>query len=338
MIKVSRFITLDNFITKQENLHPDASGEFTSFMHDITFAVRLIAREVRRAGINDIIGMTNTTNVHGEQVKKLDVLANEIIINSLNHTGKLAVMASEENEELIHIPEKYEKGDYVMVFDPLDGSSNIDVNVTIGTIFGLYKRVTGSDADCSADDVLQPGYKQVASGYALYGSSTVFVYTTGNGVNAFTYDPTVGEFILSYEGITIPERGKYYSVNEGNTHKWKPEFKKYIEHLKEKSEDGTRPYSARYIGSGVADIHRTLLYGGIFAYPEDSSSPNGKLRLVYECNPLAMLIEQAGGKASNGKDRILDIQPTDIHQRCPLYLGSKYDVEECEAFLSGERG
>ncbi len=338
MIKVSRFITLDNFITKQENQHPDASGEFTSFMHDITFAVRLIAREVRRAGINDIIGMTNTTNVHGEEVKKLDVLANEIIINSLNHTGKLAVMASEENEELIHIPEKYEKGDYVMVFDPLDGSSNIDVNVTIGTIFGLYKRVTDSDADCSADDVLQPGYKQVASGYALYGSSTVFVYTTGNGVNAFTYDPTVGEFILSYEGITIPERGKYYSVNEGNTHKWKPEFKKYIEHLKEKSEDGTRPYSARYIGSGVADIHRTLLYGGIFAYPEDTASPNGKLRLVYECNPLAMLIEQAGGKASNGKDRILDIQPTDIHQRSPLYLGSKYDVEECEAFLSGERG
>jgi fructose-1,6-bisphosphatase I len=338
MIKVSRFITLDNFITKQENLHPDASGEFTSFMHDITFAVRLIAREVRRAGINDIIGMTNTTNVHGEQVKKLDVLANEIIINSLNHTGKLAVMASEENEELIHIPEKYEKGKYVMVFDPLDGSSNIDVNVTIGTIFGLYKRVTDDSDKCNEKDVLQPGYKQVASGYALYGSSTVFVYTTGNGVNAFTYDPTVGEFILSYEGITIPERGKYYSVNEGNSYKWKPEFKKYIEFLKEKSEDGTRPYSARYIGSGVADIHRTLLYGGIFAYPEDNSSLNGKLRLVYECNPLAMLIEQAGGKASNGKERILDLAPTNIHQRSPLYLGSKYDVEECEAFLSGERG
>lgn len=338
MIKVSRFITLDNFITKQENLHPDASGEFTSFMHDITFAVRLIAREVRRAGINDIIGMTNTTNVHGEQVKKLDVLANELIINSLNHTGKLAVMASEENEELIHIPEKYEKGKYVMVFDPLDGSSNIDVNVTIGTIFGLYKRVTDESNKCNEKDVLQPGYKQVASGYALYGSSTVFVYTTGNGVNAFTYDPTVGEFILSYEGITIPERGKYYSVNEGNSYKWKPEFKKYIEFLKEKSDDGTRPYSARYIGSGVADIHRTLLYGGIFAYPEDNSSPNGKLRLVYECNPLAMLIEQAGGKASNGKERILDLVPTNIHQRSPLYLGSKYDVEECEAFLSGDRG
>ena len=338
MIKVSRFITLDNFITKQENLHPDASGEFTSFMHDITFAVRLIAREVRRAGINDIIGMTNTTNVHGEQVKKLDVLANELIINSLNHTGKLAVMASEENEELIHIPEKYEKGKYVMVFDPLDGSSNIDVNVTIGTIFGLYKRVTDDSDKCNEKDVLQPGYKQVASGYALYGSSTVFVYTTGNGVNAFTYDPTVGEFILSYEGITIPERGKYYSVNEGNSYKWKPEFKEYIEFLKQKSEDGTRPYSARYIGSGVADIHRTLLYGGIFAYPEDNSSPNGKLRLVYECNPLAMLIEQAGGKASNGKERILDLVPTNIHQRSPLYLGSKYDVEECEAFLSGDRG
>ncbi|MFN3194339.1 MAG: class 1 fructose-bisphosphatase [Chlorobiota bacterium] len=338
MIKVSRFITLDNFITKQENLHPDASGEFTSFMHDITFAVRLIAREVRRAGINDIIGMTNTTNVHGEQVKKLDVLANELIINSLNHTGKLAVMASEENEELIHIPEKYEKGKYVMVFDPLDGSSNIDVNVTIGTIFGLYKRVTDESDKCNEKDVLQPGYKQVASGYALYGSSTVFVYTTGNGVNAFTYDPTVGEFILSYEGITIPERGKYYSVNEGNSYKWKPEFKKYIEFLKEKSDDGTRPYSARYIGSGVADIHRTLLYGGIFAYPEDNSSPNGKLRLVYECNPLAMLIEQAGGKASNGKERILDLEPTNIHQRSPLYLGSKYDVEECEAFLSRDRG
>ena len=337
MFKVSRFITLDNFITKQENFHPGASGEFTSFMHDLTFAVRLIAREVRRAGINDIIGLTDQVNVHGEQVKKLDVLANEIIIKSMNHTGKLAVMASEENEELIHIPEKYPKGKYVLVFDPLDGSSNIDVNVTIGTIFGLYKRVSDSTKECCNEDVLQKGYKQIAAGYALYGSSTVFVYTTGNGVNAFTFDPTVGEFILSYEGITMPERGKYYSVNEGNSYRWEPEFKKYIEYLKEKSSDGTRPYASRYIGSGVADIHRTLMYGGIFIYPNDKENPNGKLRLVYECNPLAMLVEQAGGLATNGKERILDIQPTNIHQRSPLYLGSKYDVEECMAFLAGTK-
>jgi fructose-1,6-bisphosphatase I len=203
---------------------------------------------------------------------------------------------------------------------------------------GLYKRVSeGEDNDGNTEDVLQPGYKQIAAGYALYGSSTVFVYTTGNGVNAFTYDPTVGEFILSYEGITIPERGKYYSTNEGNTYKWSQEFKNYINHLKEKSEDGFRPYSARYIGSGVADIHRTLLYGGIFAYPADVNSPNGKLRLVYECNPLAMLIEQAGGMATNGKDRILDLQPKNIHERSPLFLGSKYDVEECMAFLNGTK-
>lgn len=338
MIKVSRFITLDNFITKQENFHPGASGEFTSFMHDLTFAVRLISREVRRAGINDIIGLTDEINVHGEQVKKLDMIANEIIIKSMNHTGKLAVMASEENEELIHIPEKYPKGKYILVFDPLDGSSNIDVNVTIGTIFGLYRKISTEGENGTKEDVLQKGYQQIGAGYALYGSSTVFVYTTGNGVNAFTFDPTVGEFILSYEGITMPERGQYYSVNEGNTYKWSPEFKKYISYLKEKSDDGFRPYSARYIGTGVADIHRTLLYGGIFAYPADSTAPNGKLRLVYECNPLAMLVEQAGGKATNGKgERILDLQPEDIHERSPLFLGSKFDVEECEAFLNGDR-
>ena len=337
MIKVSRFITLDNFITKQEKDHVDASGEFTSFMHDLTFAVRLIAREVRSAGINDIIGLTNDINVHGEQVKKLDVIANEIIIKSMNHTGKLAVMASEENVDIIQIPSKYPKGKYVLVFDPLDGSSNIDVNVTIGTIFGLYIKISEDGEDGTSEDVLQPGYKQIAAGYALYGSSTVFVYTTGNGVNAFTYDPTIGEFILSYEGITIPERGKYYSTNEGNTYKWSEEFKNYINHLKEKSDDETRPYTARYIGSGVADIHRTLLYGGIFAYPADNNHPNGKLRLVYECNPLAMLIEQAGGLATNGKDRILDLQPQNIHERSPLFLGSKYDVEECMAFLNGTK-
>lgn len=337
MIKVSRFITLDNFITKQEKDYVDATGEFTSFMHDLTFAVRLIAREVRSAGINDIIGLTNDINVHGEQVKKLDVIANEIIIKSMNHTGKLAVMASEENVDIIQIPSKYPKGKYVLVFDPLDGSSNIDVNVTIGTIFGLYIKISEDGEDGTSEDVLQPGYKQIAAGYALYGSSTVFVYTTGNGVNAFTYDPTIGEFILSYEGITIPERGKYYSTNEGNTYKWSQEFKNYISHLKEKTDDETRPYTARYIGSGVADIHRTLLYGGIFAYPADNNHPNGKLRLVYECNPLAMLVEQAGGMATNGKDRILDLQPQNIHERSPLFLGSKYDVEECMAFLNGTK-
>lgn len=330
--------TLDHHIASEELNHPGATGEFTFLLHDLMFAIRIISRDVRRAGLNDILGLTAGTNVHGEQVKKLDEYSNQVIIKTMERGGHLAVMASEENDELIRIPEKYKRGKYVLVFDPLDGSSNIDCNVTIGTLFGLYKRIDiNSDAEGTMDDVLQPGSQLVAAGYALYGSSTVLVYTTGNGVHFFTYDPTIGEFLKTRENIVIPKRGKYYSINDGNKNRWKPEMQKYIEYLKEESEDGTRPYSSRYIGSGVADFHRTLIYGGTYIYPDDKNYPEGKLRLVYECNPLAMLCEQAGGRATDGKRRILDIKPDSIHQRCPLYVGSEEDILECEAFLRGER-
>lgn len=330
-----KYITLDNYITNEAIKHPGATGEFTSVLHNLSFAIRLITREVRRAGLNDILGLTGDDNVHGEQVKKLDVYANEMIIKAMERGGHLAVMASEENENIIPVPVHY-RGKYVMVFDPLDGSSNIEINVTIGTIFGLYKRVTDESEEPDERDILQAGYKQVAAGYALYGSSTALVYTTGQGVNLFTYDPTIGEFLLSNENMRIPERGKYYSLNEGNFYKWGEGLRQYIDYLKHKSEDGSRPYSLRYIGTGIADFHRTLIYGGIFIYPEDEKLVRGKLRLVYEANPLAMMVEQAGGKASDGKTRILDIVPKTIHERVPLYIGSPRDVEECEQFLKGE--
>jgi fructose-1,6-bisphosphatase I len=336
LINTSRFITLEHYISKEKDKHPGSTGEFTYLLHDLALAIRRITREVRRAGISDILGMEGSTNVHGEQVKKLDIYANEIIIKSMDHGGHLCVMASEENEEPIPIPEKYDKGKYVLLFDPLDGSSNIDVNVTVGTIFSLYKRRKSKETGPGDEgDLTQPGYKQIAAGYALYGSSTVFVYTTGQGVNMFTYDPTIGEFILINENLKIPKKGQYYSVNEGNFCRFSPELQGYINHLKEPSEDKTRPYKMRYIGTGVADLHRTMLYGGIFMYPADSKNPNGKLRLCYEANPLAMIVEQAGGKATDGENRILDIIPESIHQRVPLYIGSEDDVNEVESFLKG---
>lgn len=333
-LNIKKLITLEHFISIEENKHRGASGEFTFLLHDLTLAMRIIAREVRRAGLNDILGMTNSVNVHGEQVKKLDEYSNEVIIKAMERGGHLCIMASEENDELIKISDQYEKGKYILVYDPLDGSSNIDINATIGTIWGLYKRndhtATG---DGTEEDVLQAGYNQVASGYTLYGSSTVLVYTTGSGVNMFTYDPTLGEFVLNNENVQIPKRGKYYSTNEGNYNLYSDNLKQYIDSLKTSSDDGTKPYSMRYIGTCVADVHRTLLYGGIFMYPEDSKHPNGKLRLVYEANPLSFIIEQAGGKAIDGKERILDIKPTDIHQRVPLYIGSVDDVNELQSYL-----
>jgi len=334
VINIKKLITLEHFIAKEENKHPGASGEFTFLLHDLTLAMRIIAREVRRAGLNDILGMTNSINVHGEQVKKLDEYSNEVIIRTMDHGGHLCIMASEENDEPIEIPKNYKKGKYVLVFDPLDGSSNIDINATIGTIWGLYKRIDqSSDGDGNVEDILQAGYNQVASGYTLYGSSTVLVYTTGSGVNMFTYDPTLGEFLLNNENVKIPKRGVYYSTNEGNYNFYSENLKKYIDFLKTPNEDGTKPYSSRYIGTCVADIHRTLLNGGIFMYPEDSKHPNGKLRLVYEASPLSFIIEQAGGKAIDGKKRILEIKPENIHQRVPLYIGSKDDINELMSFI-----
>ncbi|GAB1369975.1 class 1 fructose-bisphosphatase [Candidatus Kapaibacterium sp.] len=332
----SRLTTISHHIDEEQNLHPEATGEFTSILNDLTLALRIISRDVRRAGLNDVLGLTKDTNVHGEQVRKLDTYSNDVIKRAMLRSGHICIMASEEDDDIILTPSN-SKAKYVLVFDPLDGSSNIDVNVTIGTIFGLYKRIDPySDETATIDDVIQPGYKLQAAGYALYGSSTLLVYTTGHGVHAFTYDPTLGEFLLTKENIRLPHRGKSYSVNEGYYYKWSENMRQYVDFIKTPSSDKSRPYSLRYIGTAVADIHRTLLNGGIFLYPADNSHPNGKLRIVYEANALAMIIEQAGGRASDGEKRILDIKPDNIHQRIPLIAGSKEDVIECESFLKGE--
>ncbi len=337
IISTNKLVTIERHIAEGEQLHPGATGEYSALLRDLTLALRLIAHDVRRAGLNDILGITDMKNIHGETVKKLDDFANDVIFRAMDHGGHLCVMASEESHGLIHIPSRYKKGKYVLIFDPLDGSSNIDVNATIGTIFSIYRRLNANDvSDGALADVLQPGYKQVAAGYASYGSATNLVYTSGNGVDVFTYDTTIGEFLLSREKVRIPQRGKIYSVNEGNYNRWEPHLQQYINYLKALSEDGSRPYSLRYIGTAIADIHRTLYYGGIFMYPADSLSPKGKLRLMYELNPLSMLIEQAGGRATDGVRRILDILPTDIHERAPAFMGSEDDVLELETFLRGE--
>lgn len=333
-LKTSKLITIERHITEEGALHPEATGEFSHLLRDFTLALRILARDVRRAGLNDVLGVTDNTNSHGETVKRLDIHANEVIFRAMDHGGHLCVMASEEADGLMPIPDEYHKGKYVLVFDPLDGSSNIDVNVSIGTIFSVYRRLDptletpGTIADC-----LQPGWRQIAAGYALYGSSTQLVYTSGSGVDIFTFDPTIGEFLLTYEKIRIPSRGRIYSVNSGNAYKWPQGMRDYVSHLLRPSEDGTRPYSLRYVGTMVADIHRTLHYGGIFMYPADSLAPTGKLRLVYECNPMAYIVEQAGGRATDGTRRILDLQPESLHQRVPCFMGSTEDVLEAEAFL-----
>ncbi len=330
-----KLVTIERQIADQQGLFKDASGHFSRLLRDLTLAVRVISREVRRAGLVDILGATGETNTHGEAVRKLDDFSNETIIRAMRHGGNLCAMASEESEGIIQLPTDAEKGSYVLLFDPLDGSSNIDVNAPIGTIFSVLRRVTRDDGkDGRLEDLLQPGYRQVAAGYALYGSSTVLVYTTGNGVDIFTYDPTLGEFLLSASQVRIPQRGRYYSINEGNSVNWFPGTRAYVDHVKEKDEETGRPYSLRYIGTAVADIHRTLLNGGVFLYPADKVSPNGKLRLMYEVNPLAMLIEQAGGLAIDGRDPVMNVQPTALHQRIPFVCGSREDVELARTYLS----
>ncbi len=332
----NKVITIERFIIEEERAHPGASGDFSSLLRDLTLAFKVIWREVSKAGLVNILGMTGTENIHGDKVKKLDVFADEKIYQAMDHSGYLCVMASEENEDVLQIPEKYPRGKYVLLYDPLDGSSNIDVNVNIGTIFSIYRRVTPKGQG-TLEDCLQPGYKQIGAGYALYGSSTMLVYTTGDGVHGFTFDPSIGEFLLSHENIRIPKRGKIYSVNEGNYRYWFDGVKKYVKYLQEEDKATGRPYSGRYIGSMVADIHRTLLYGGIFMYPGDTKHPEGKLRLMYECNPVSFIIEQAGGKASDGTKRMLDIVPKSLHQRVPIFAGSEEDVTIAEEFVQGKR-
>lgn len=337
LVNVSKIYTIDRFIAEQGSKYPQATGEFTSLLHHLMFAIRIIARDVRRAGLNDILGLTEHYNVHGENVKRIDLFANEVIFRAMDHTGHLCAMLSEESVNIIKIPNQFKKGKYLLAFDPLDGSGNMDVNATIGTIFALYQRLDPkSELDGTEEDFLQPGSAMKAAGYVLYGSSTILAYTTGNGVNVFTFDPTIGEFLLTYENLTIPKRGKHYSGNEGNSKKWPLEVQQYIDYIKTPSEDKTRPYSLRYIGTAAADVHRMLHFGGIYLYPSEKSQPNGKLRLLYEVNPLSWIIEQAGGKAITGTQRVLDIQPQNLHQRVPWYSGSIENIAELELFLKGE--
>ncbi|KAB2924818.1 MAG: class 1 fructose-bisphosphatase [Bacteroidetes bacterium] len=332
MSQQQKIVTLERHIIEMERQHPGASGNFSNILRDLSLAVKIIWREVSKAGLVNILGAAGTQNVSGDAVKKLDVFADETIYKAMDHGGHLCVMASEEHENIVRIPAQYPKGKYVLLFDPLDGSGNIDANVSIGTIFSIYRRIsTGGDG--TLEDVLQPGYKQIAAGYVVFGSSTMLVYTAGDGVHGFTLDPSIGEFLLSHENIRIPKRGKIYSVNEGNYKWWEGGVKKYIKYLQEEDGETGRPYTSRYIGSLVADFHRNLLYGGIYLYPGDSRNRNGKLRLMYENNPLAFICEQAGGRAIDGTKRILDVVPTELHQRTPLFIGSEEDVTICERFL-----
>jgi len=330
--------TLERFILDQEAaFHSDASGELTNLLYDIALGAKLIAAQIRRAGLVNIIGTASAINVQGEEQQKLDVFANETLKNALNHTGRVCAMASEEDEELVPIPDGYPAGRYVVLFDPLDGSSNIDVNAPVGTIFAIARRVSTSGQG-TLQDVLQPGRDLVAAGYVIYGSSVMMVYSTGHGVHGFTLDPTIGEFLLSHEKITTPATGKYYSVNESNFGRWSPGVQRAVRGFHGDDPSRLRGKNSRYIGSLVADFHRNLITGGVFIYPGDSKNRDGKLRLLYECNPMAFLAEAAGGKATDGHRRILDIVPSGLHQRTPLVIGSAADVDyvgtviaECEA-------
>jgi fructose-1,6-bisphosphatase I len=328
-------VTIDRFIVEQERLHPEATGELSGILYDLALAAKIISSKVRRAGLVDILGSAEAQNVQGEIQQKLDVFANETIVKALDHGGRLCAMASEEVPDIIPIPEGFRCGKYCLLFDPLDGSSNIDVNVPVGTIFSVVRKITrGARGDL--EDMLQPGRRQVAAGYVIYGSSTMLVYTTGQGVHGFTLDPSIGEFLLSHPNIRIPDPGRYLSVNDSYEQHWDEPVKALMRRYR--GLDGERKaMNVRYVGSLVADFHRNLLGGGIFCYPSNAKSLQGKLRLLYEASPLAFVVEQAGGAATDGVRRILDIHPTELHQRTPLYVGSKSDVDLASVMLGGEK-
>lgn len=330
-------VTIERHILEQERQFPEATGAFSSILYEIALAAKIIAREVKMAGLVDILGGTGRQNVHGEAVKKLDIWAHEVIFKAFDHGGHLCCMASEEAEEIMPIPERFRTGRYVLLYDPLDGSSNIEANVSIGTIFSIHRKISAGERG-NLQDCLQKGRDQMAAAYVVYGSSTMLVYSTGAGVHGFTLDPSIGEFLLSHPNIRIPEPPKrIYSVNEGNTASWSEGQRRFVDRLKGVDGGNGKPFSSRYIGSLVADFHRTLLYGGIFMYPRDAKSPSGKLRLLYEAAPLAFIAEHAGGRGSDGERNILDIQPESLHQRTPLYLGSKSLVDEAERYLAADR-
>ncbi|AIR70538.1 MULTISPECIES: class 1 fructose-bisphosphatase [Dickeya] len=326
--------TLGEFIVEKQHDFSHATGELTALLSAIKLGAKIIHRDINKAGLVDILGTSGVSNVQGEVQMKLDLYANEKLKAALKARGEVAGIASEEEDEIVIFDgERAENAKYVVLMDPLDGSSNIDVNVSVGTIFSIYRRITPLGMPVREEDFLQPGHKQVAAGYIVYGSSTMLVYTTGHGVHAFTYDPSLGVFCLSHERVCFPEKGNMYSINEGNYIKFPQGVKKYIKYCQEQDEATQRPYTTRYIGSLVADFHRNLLKGGIYLYPSTASYPEGKLRLLYECNPMAFLAEQAGGKASDGKNRILDITPKKLHQRAPFFVGNTSMVEDLEGFL-----
>lgn len=326
--------TLVQHIRQQEKVTPGATGEFTSLMNEVMVAAKIISLEVNSAGIGeDVFGLTGKINIQGEEVKKLDEFSDITFTTIIGQSGTVCAITSEEKDEPLIIPTSDNPGKYIFMMDPLDGSSNIDVNVSIGTIFSIYRKKSPGDI-VTDEDILQKGDEQIAAGYIVYGSSTIFVYTTGNGVHGFTLDPALGEFFLSHPDLVIPDQGSTYSINEGNWGIWDEPQKDLVAYLKEEDPATERPYKLRYIGSLVADFHRTLLKGGLFMYPKDNKSPEGKLRFSFEAAPLAFIVENAGGKATTGNKRILDITPTGVHDRLPLFIGSKNDVEMAENRLA----
>ncbi len=328
-------ITLTRHIIQTQAAHPGATGEFSSLMAQIGLVGKMIANDLRRAGLINILGTTGNTNVQGEAVKKLDEIANESFLKVFQHSGLVCALASEEMEKPVHLPENWPTGKYMLLFDPLDGSSNTDVNMPLGTIFSILKH--DGKGMPSESELIRKGTKQEAAGYLMYGSSTMLVFTAGHGVHGFTLDPGIGEYYLSNENIQIPAKGRVYAVNEGNAKKWPDSTRKFLEYLKASDKQTGRPYAGRYSGCLVADVHRVLLGGGLYLYPAEVDKPEGKLRLLYEANPLAMVVEQAGGKASTGTMRILDIEPKSLHQRVPLLIGSKDDVTLAEDFIQGRK-
>jgi len=335
MVVDRKILTLDEFTIQQLRDFPQATGELSGLLRDIGLAAKRVNVEVNKAGLVDILGDTGSINVQGEEVKKLDEFANDQFVGVLRHGISCAGIASEELDDIVVFNDEISNNSkYICMFDPLDGSANIDVNVSIGTIFSVYRRVTEKGQPVELQDFLQPGNMQVAAGYVIYGSSTIFVYATKRGVNGFTLDPSIGEFSLSHPNIQCPESGKIYSINHGNFFQYDEKIKKYIDVCQKKNKNNGGPYTQRYIGSMVADVHRNLIKGGIFMYPGTTNKPNGKLRLLYECNPFAFIVEKAGGKATNGKERILDVQPTELHQRTPFFVGSIKMMEELETYLN----
>jgi fructose-1,6-bisphosphatase I len=333
-MKSYRITTLNDFIIMRQKEFPGAKGELSALLHHIGTAAKIINKKINKAGLVDIIGKTGIVNVQGESQQKLDNFADEAFIDALFSSGECCGIATEENQNEIVFTDKFARnGNYLVCLDPLDGSSNIDYNVSVGSIFSIYRRITPRGEKVKNEDFLQKGTMQVAAGYIIYGSSTMLVYTTGKGVNGFTLDPSIGEFCLSHQGMVCPVDGRTYSVNEGNYVHFPAGVKKYIKYCQEMDEETGRPYTSRYIGSLVSDFHRNLLTGGIFMYPENVKAPEGKLRLVYECNPMAFIAEQSGGSASDGNRRILDLTPSSLHQRSPIYVGSKNMVRSIETFI-----